>query len=93
MLECQFAGFEWETIYNWNVDEFEEVYHGLKRKEARDTLNQFSCLQQAFGGDKKTIKSFIASVSAWLPTEERQGGAKNADDFIAVIKKGIKLKK
>ena len=93
MLECVSAGFEWNVVYNWNVEEFGDVYRAVKRTEARDTLHQFGCLQLAFGGDKKTIKNFVTSVSAWLPSEEREGGAKGADDFVALVRKGLKLKK
>ena len=87
MIECRTSGFDWEEVYNWNVDEFIDVYHSLQRNGTRDLLRGFSATQQAFGGDKKSVKAFIEQVSAWLPDEERNGGKKSADDFVSYMVK------
>ena len=92
MVFCQVSGFEWESIYNWTVDEFSDVFHSLQRNKAREILNGFSTMQQAFGGDKKSIKAFIKSVSVWLPAQER-GDVKGTQDFIDLVKRGFKIKK
>ena len=94
MIECKTSGFDWDEIYNWNVDEFIDVYHALQRNSTRDFLRGFSASQQAFGGDKKSVKAFVDQVSAWLPAEERNGGKKTADDFVSWMKRsnGAKIK-
>jgi uncharacterized protein with von Willebrand factor type A (vWA) domain len=94
MIECRTAGFGWDEIYNWNVDEFIDVYHALQRNDTRVLLRNFSATQQAFGGDKKSVTAFIDQVSAWLPAEERNGGKKTADDFVEWMRKsgGAKIK-
>lgn len=92
MVFCRTNGFEWEEVYNWNVDEFKEVYHALQRNDARACLRQFSTIGQAFGGDKNSVKEFVDNVSQWLPPEERNAGAKSSDDFISLAKKGFNLK-
>ena len=94
MVSCHTSGIAWDTIYNWNVDEFIDIYHSLQRNEARTYLKQFSCLQMAFGGDKKSLKEFINNASVWLPKEERQGGRKYTDDFLGMLGKSkMALKK
>lgn len=93
MVECTKAGFAWEVVYNWNVREFGEIYRSLKRNAAREQLDTFICLQQAFAGDKKSVKKYIDNVSVWLPSLERNGGSKNVDDFVSIVTKGLKLKK
>jgi len=93
MLECVAYGMDWEAVYNWNVDEFSEVYHAVQRNNARSYLRNFSSLGQAFGGDKKSVKQFVDTASAWLPAQERNGGVKTANDFVEVVRKGLKLKK
>lgn len=92
MVFCRTSGFEWSEVYNWNVDEFKEVYHALQRNDARANLRQFATVSQAFGGDKKSVKEFVDQESQWLPAHERNGGAGNEDDFISVLRKGVKLK-
>lgn len=92
MLQCRLSGFDWDEVYNWNVDEFTEVYHALQRNVARQQIRDFSTLSQAFGGDKKSVKKFIDNASMWLPVWERNGGAKGKDDFVSLIRKGVKLK-
>lgn len=69
------------------------MYHSIKRTEARTTLKSFSRMQQAFNGTKKSVKGFIDEVSAWLPSQERNGGHKGVDDFISLMNKGLKLGK
>jgi len=94
MIFCRTSGFDWEEIYNWDVDEFTDVYHAVQRNRARDTLSLFSTVGQAFGGDKKSVKEYVKSVSVWLPAHERGGGAKSADDFITLMREGkFKLEK
>ena len=93
MISCRTAGFEWEEVYNWNVDEFTDVYHAMQRNDARAYLRDFSALSQAYGGDKKSITKFVENASIWLPAHERNGGAKGRDDFVSLIKKGVNLKK
>jgi hypothetical protein len=93
MVFCHTSGFDWDTVYSWNVDQFIDIYHALQRNDSRAFLKQFSCLQMAFGGDKKGVKEFISAHSEWLPNEERQGGVKRTDDFISLVNKGLKLKK
>lgn len=92
MVLCHTSGVAWESVYNWNVDEFIDVYHAIQRNHTRDFLQSFGGMQQAFGGDKKSIKAFIKSVSIWLPPEER-GDKKGVDDFLNLVRKGLKLKK
>jgi len=92
MLQCRLSGFDWDEVYNWNVDEFTEVYHALQRNDARQQLRDFSTFSQAFGGDKKSVKKFIDGASVWLPVWERNGGAKGTDDFVSLIRKGVKIK-
>jgi len=89
MVFCREKGYEWSEVYDWNVDEFKEVYHAIQRNDARADLRHFSIVSQAFGGDKKSVKEFISNVSAWLPSQERGQGS---DDFMKLAQKGIKLK-
>lgn len=95
MVFCRTRNFDWEEIYDWNVDEFIDVYHALQRNDTRAFLQDFSASQQAFGGDPKSVKKFIKQVSAWLPSEERNGGKKSVDDFVSWMtkSKGAKIKK
>ena len=93
MVFCRTSGFKWEEVYNWNVDEFTDVYHALQRNDARAYLRDFSALSQAFGGDKKSVKKFVENASMWLPSNERNGGHKKVDDFVDLIRKGVNLKK
>ena len=93
MVECHTQGIEWPSIYNWSVDEFIDAYHSLQRLETRSFLKQFSCLQMAFGGDKKGVKEFVKTHSAWLPAHERSGGVKKVDDFIGLMRKSRMAKK
>ena len=93
MVYCRTSGIPWDEIYNWTVDEFADTYHALQRNEARRCLRDFATLGQAFGGDKKSVKAFIDQTSVWLPACERGGGVKGTDDFVALIKKGVNLKK
>lgn len=65
----------------------------MQRNRARDTLLMFRTLGQSFGGDKKSVKSFVEDVSQWLPAEERNGGKKSPSEFLAAVQKGFKLKK
>ena len=92
MVFCSTKGIPWDSVYNWNVDEFADVYHAIQRNEVRDHLVRFGALQQAFGGTKKTVKKFVDSLSVWLPAMERGGGVKQVDDFVSAAKKGFKLK-
>jgi hypothetical protein len=92
MVYCKTSGFDWSEVYEWNVDEFKEIYHALQRNDTRSTLRNFSTFGQAFGGDKKSVKKFIDDLSVWLPKEERNGGAKGTQDFVEMIRKGVKLK-
>ena len=92
MVFCHTSGIAWDDVYNWNVDEFIDVYHALQRNHTRQFLQSFGGMQQAFGGDRKSIKAFIKSISAWLPPEER-GGRKGLNDFVDVVRKGLKLAK
>jgi len=93
MVFCRTQGFDWNDIYEWTVDEFIDMYHSLMRIDSRDFLKQFSCLQMAFGGDKKGVKEFVKNHSIWLPAQERQGGVKKVDDFMALLDRGLKIKK
>ena len=93
MIECHIKGFGWEDVYYWTVDEFIDAYHSVKRIDARVFLKDFSCLQMAFGGDKKQVKEFINTHSIWLPAQERAGGVKKVDDFLELMKGGLKLRK
>ena len=92
MVFCRSAGIPWKEVYNWNVDEFADVYHALQRNETRHFLRNFSGMQQAFGGDKKSIKTFLDSVMSWLPAEER-GAKKGVNDFVDLVRQGLKIKK
>jgi hypothetical protein len=93
MIFCAGHGFSWDEVYNWNVDEFADAYQAMQRNHARDILSQFSLMQQSFGGTKKSVKDFVASVSVWLPKQEKDGGAKGTQDFVDLVQKGVKLKK
>ena len=93
MVECRTSGIGWDEIYNWNVDEFTEVYHALQRNDARLQLRNYSTIAHAFGGGKKEVKKFIDNLSVWLPAHERNGGAKGKDDFVQLIRDGVKLKR
>lgn len=93
MVLCRTSGFDWDEIYNWNADEFTEMYHALQRNDARKHLRDFSTISQAFGGDKKSVKKFVDDASVWLPAYERNGGAKGTEDFVDLIRKGVKLKR
>jgi hypothetical protein len=87
MVFCRTSGFDWKEIYQWNVDEFSEIYHALQRNEARSYLSHFVSMGQAFGGDKKSIKAFLADSSKWLPDYEKVGGRKKGlDDLVQSIK-------
>lgn len=92
MVFCLTSGFKWSEVYEWNVDEFTEIYHALQRNDARSYLRNFSAVSQAFGGDQKSVQKFVEEASVWLPASERGGGAKGTEDFVDLVKKGIKLK-
>lgn len=90
---CVAQGFDSDEVYDWTVQEFSQVYKSLQRNRARDILLDFSKIQQAFGGDKKSIKAFVRSVSVWLPPQEREDGAKGTQDFVELVRKGLKIGK
>lgn len=71
------------------MDEFIELYHSIKKIEARRNLTQLALISHAFGGSKKENKGFIKSLSAWLPKWEKQNGG-TRDDFVSAFTKGRK---
>jgi hypothetical protein len=88
---CILAGWPEASVYELTVEEFGDLYQSVQRIQARNRRETLILMQNAFNGNKKTLKDFMKTIDQWLPSFEKGKAKGNADGLTSMLR-GIKNK-